>query len=156
MALANQQLTERVRVTGSVSQDGLLYILSEEKNGWLYVESGDVRGFVRASEVYTGDSAQELLNVYQKKAKKDAEKAGKEYTGIEGTAKTAKERIEAKDNQAYTYLRATVNQTVVDKDYALINAQAGNGKVNVQEEMSNRSKNRRNDDAGELCYILAE
>ena len=155
MALANQQLTERVRVTGSVSQDGLLYILSEEKNGWLYVESGDVRGFVRASEVYTGDSAQELLNVYQKKAKKDAEKAGKEYTGIEETAKTAKERIEAKDNQAYTYLRATVNQTVVDKDYALINAQAGNGKVNVQEEMNTEAKTVGTMTQGELCYILA-
>ena len=155
MALANQQLTERVRVVGNVSQDGLLYVLSEEKNGWLYVESGNVRGFVRASEVYTGDSAQTILNVYQKKAKKDAEKAGKEYTGIEGTAKTAKQRIDPKDNQAYTYLRATVNQTIVDKDYALINAQAGNGKVNVQEEMSTEAKTVGTMTQGELCYILA-
>ena len=44
--------------------------MKEEENGWLYVESGDVRGFVKASEVYTDDAAQELLTVYQKKAQK--------------------------------------------------------------------------------------
>ena len=66
-ALANQQLEEKVRTVGTLSQDGLLYILKEE-NGWLYVESGNVRGFVKASEVYTGDAAQEILDVYQTKA----------------------------------------------------------------------------------------
>ena len=57
-ALANQQLEEKVRTVGTLSQDGLLYILKEEENGWLYIESGNVRGFVKASEVYTGDAAQ--------------------------------------------------------------------------------------------------
>ena len=75
-ALANQQLEEKVRIVGTLSQDGLLYILKEEENGWLYVESGNVRGFVKASEVYTGDAAQEILDVYQTKAQKKAENAG--------------------------------------------------------------------------------
>lgn len=74
-ALANQQLEEKVRTVGTLSQDGLLYILKEEENGWLYVESGNVRGFVKTSEVYTGDAAQEILDVYQTKAQKKAEKA---------------------------------------------------------------------------------
>ena len=42
--------------------------MKEEDNGWLYVESGNVRGFVKASEIYTEDAAQELLDVYQTKA----------------------------------------------------------------------------------------
>ena len=67
--VAQQQLTEGVRAVGQITQDGLLYVLKEEENGWLYVESGNVRGFVRASEVYTGDAAQKLLSVYQKQAK---------------------------------------------------------------------------------------
>ena len=71
--VAQQQLTEGVRAVGQITQDGLLYVLKEEENGWLYVESGNVRGFVRASEVYTGDAAQKLLSVYQKQAKKKAE-----------------------------------------------------------------------------------
>ena len=55
--LAAQQMEEKVRSVGTISQDGLLYILKEEDNGWLYVESGNVRGFVKASEVYMEDAA---------------------------------------------------------------------------------------------------
>ena len=73
-SLASRQLAEKVRSVGEISQDGLLYILKEEKNGWLYVESGKVRGFVKESELYTGDAAQVLLSGYQKQAKKAAEK----------------------------------------------------------------------------------
>ena len=38
---------EGVRAIGYLKQDGLVYILKEEENGWLYVESGTVRGFIR-------------------------------------------------------------------------------------------------------------
>ena len=85
---------------GTLPQDGLLYILKVEEYGWLYVESGDVRGFVKASEVYTDDAAQELLTVFQNKAQKKAKKDETEYNGIEGIAKTAKASVDAKDNQA--------------------------------------------------------
>ena len=59
---ASRQLTEKVRSVGEISQDGLLYILKEEKNGWLYVESGKVRGFVKESELYTGDEVASVKN----------------------------------------------------------------------------------------------
>ncbi len=77
-SLASRQLAEKVRSVGEISQDGLLYILKEEKNGWLYVESGKVRGFVKESELYTGDAAQVLLSGYQKQAKKAAKKKSQE------------------------------------------------------------------------------
>lgn len=155
-ALANQQLEEKVRIVGTLSQDGLLYILKEEENGWLYVESGNVRGFVKASEVYTGDAAQEILDVYQTKAQKKAEKAGMEYTGIEGTAKTAEATVDAKENQAYTYLRATVNPTVAEKDYALVNDQIGTGILNIKEENNPDARTVGTLKQGQLCYILAD
>ena len=154
-ALANQQLEEKVRTVGTLSQDGLLYILKEE-NGWLYVESGNVRGFVKASEVYTGDAAQEILDVYQTKAQKKAEKVGMEYTGIEGTAKTAEATVDAKENQAYTYLRATVNPTVAEKDYALVNDQIGTGILNIKEENNPDARTVGTLKQGQLCYILAD
>ena len=154
-ALANQQLEEKVRTVGTLSQDGLLYILKEE-NGWLYVESGNVRGFVKASEVYTGDAAQEILDVYQTKAQKKAEKAGMDYTGIEGTAKTAEATVDAKENQAYTYLRATVNPTVAEKDYALVNDQIGTGILNIKEENNPDARTVGTLKQGQLCYILAD
>ena len=155
-ALANQQLEEKVRTVGTLSQDGLLYILKEEENGWLYVESGNVRGFVKASEVYTGDAAQEILDVYQTKAQKKAEKAGMEYNGIEGTAKTAEATVDAKENQAYTYLRATVNPTVAEKDYALVNDQIGTGILNIKEENNPDARTVGTLKQGQLCYILAD
>ena len=155
-ALANQQLEEKVRIVGTLSQDGLLYILKEEENGWLYVESGNVRGFVKASEVYTGDAAQEILDVYQTKAQKKAEKAGMEYTGIEGTAKTAEATVDAKENQAYTFLRATVNPTVAEKDYALVNDQIGTGILNIKEENNPDARTVGTLKQGQLCYILAD
>ena len=155
-ALANQQLEEKVRTVGTLSQDGLLYILKEEENGWLYVESGNVRGFVKTSEVYTGDAAQEILDVYQTKAQKKAEKAGMEYNGIEGTAKTAEATVDAKENQAYTYLRATVNPTVAEKDYALVNDQIGTGILNIKEENNPDARTVGTLKQGQLCYILAD
>ena len=141
--LAAQQMEEKVRSVGTISQDGLLYILKEEDNGWLYVESGNVRGFVKASEIYTEDAAQELLDVYQTQARLKASKENKDYTGIEGTAKTAQALIDAKDNQAYTYLRATVKQTVADKEPALVSDQLDTdkkGTLNIQEEKNADSR----------------
>ena len=150
--VAQQQLTEGVRAVGQITQDGLLYVLKEEENGWLYVESGNVRGFVRASEVYTGDAAQKLLSVYQKQAKKKAEAQKTEYKGIEGTAKTATALVDPSENQAFTYLRATVNQTVVKKEYALVNVD----KLNIREEKSEDSLLVGTLTQGNLCYILAD
>ena len=59
-----------MRAVGYLRENGLLYILKEEENGWLYVESGSVREFVKAEEVYTGEDAQTLLEQYQETAKK--------------------------------------------------------------------------------------
>ena len=157
--LAAQQMEEKVRSVGTISQDGLLYILKEEDNGWLYVESGNVRGFVKASEIYTEDAAQELLDVYQTQARLKASKENKDYTGIEGTAKTAQALIDAKDNQAYTYLRATVKQTVADKEPALVSDQLDTdkkGTLNIQEEKNADSRVVGTMTAGELCYIIAD
>lgn len=157
--LAAQQMEEKVRSVGTISQDGLLYILKEEDNGWLYVESGNVRGFVKASEIYTEDAAQELLDVYQTQARLKASKENKDYTGIEGTAKTAQALIDAKDNQAYTYLRATVKQTVADKEPALVSDQLDTDKkgiLNIQEEKNADSRVVGTMTTGELCYILAD
>ena len=155
-ALVSQQLEEKVRTVGTLPQDGLLYILKEEENGWLYVESGDVRGFVKASEVYTDDAAQELLTVYQKKAQKKAKKDETEYNGIEGIAKTAKASVDAKDNQAYTYLRVTAGQTVAAKDIALINDQIGSAALEIKEEKNTTARTIGTMAQGQLCYILAD
>ena len=151
MAPAPQPLTSEVgRPAGQIAQDGLMYVLKEENNGWLYVESGNVRGFVKASEVYRDKAAQEILNVYQTQAKKTAKENGKKYTGIEGTAETALPLVTPKDNKAYTHLRATVNQTVVPKKYAVCNADY----IPILEQKQEGTKVIGDMNKGSLCYVL--
>ena len=146
------QNAEQVRYIGKLDKNGLLYSLKEEEDGWLYAESGNVRGFVKASEVYTSNAAQKLLEVYQKEAKKTAAENGAEYTGIEGTAAVAQTLVSPLENQAYTYLRATVNQTVADKNYATVNATM----LNVREGKGTESRIVGTMSQGALCYVLAD
>ena len=42
------------RVVGVIPQGGLCYILADQGQEWCYVESGDVRGFVKSELLLTG------------------------------------------------------------------------------------------------------
>lgn len=68
--------------------------------------------------------------------------------GIEGIAKTAKASVDAKDNQAYTYLRVTAGQTVAAKDTALINDQIGSAAIGNKRRKKYYSQNNRNNGTG--------
>ena len=142
---------DKVRFIGRIDSDGLLYIL-EEKDGWYYVESGKVRGFVKDKDVLTGDKADKLLKKYQKKARKQAKKTKSEYNGIESIAPMAEELVRFQENKAFTYLRATVNQTVIEKNYAL----SSDGEVEVKEDKSIDSRTVGIIPSGGLCYILED
>lgn len=54
------------RAVGSLVKDGMCCILSREEDGYVFVESGDVRGFVKESSLVTGREA-------SKKAKEGGE-----------------------------------------------------------------------------------
>ena len=143
---------ENIRAVGSLAQNGLLYILKEEENGWLYVESGRVRGFVRAQEVITGEEAVPQLEAYQNEAKAKAEAEQAEYTGIEAIVPMAAEILPWQHNRAFTYLRATVDQTVAAKNYAV----AETGPVEVKEDRNDESRVIGVIPKGGLCYILQD
>lgn len=144
-------LTEGVRPVGYLKEGGLAYILKEEEDGWLYVESGAVRGFVRAEELYTDEDAQEILADYQETAKENAEALGQEYTGIGNTAPVAEALVNASENSAYTYLRATVNQTVIEAEYAIAKED-----LSIREGKSGDSKEVGSLEEGGLCYLIAD
>ncbi len=133
--LADEGMEGSVRAVGRLSGNGLLFILKEEDNGWFYVESGRVRGFVRSEEVITGEEAVPILEAYQNEARIEAEREQAEYTGIEGVAPVAVETVPWRENQAFVYLRATAGQTVVEKDYAIAKAETA-----VREEKNEASR----------------
>lgn len=147
-----EAMTKDALAVGNLPKDGVCFVLKEEENGWLYVESGKVRGFVLAEEVLTGEAANPLLTKYQKEAQEKAAEQGITYTGIEMAASTAEELIPYMDNEAFQHLRATAEQTVVEKEYAVTIADL----LNVREEKNAESRITGVMSAGSLCYILAD
>lgn len=154
------QTQEDVRVVGSLPKKAVAYVIKEVNGDWLYVESGTVRGFVKKSDMYTGQEAKQILNIYEKKAKKLAKKTNNTYEGIEGVVKVAISKLDAWENQAYTYLRATTNQTLVSKDYALVNNQVskstGSSLMNIYDSKDTAGQVVGTLKEGGLCYILAD
>ena len=99
-----------------------------------------------------GEDAQTLLEEYQETAKERAEDMGQEYTGIENAAPIAEALVMPAENQAYTYLRATVDQTVIEKEYALVNVP----ELNIREGKGDDFETVGTLEEGALCYIIAD
>ena len=86
---------EGVRAIGYLKQDGLVYILKEEEDGWLYVESGDVRGFVSSRYLETGGDVTARV-----------ENAGEESFPL------ASETVEPEEDEALYYTLTSVKSGV--------------------------------------------
>ena len=87
-----EERSDGSREAGTLEKGGLAYVIEDAGDGWLFVESGDVRGFVKASKLdRSGDAA--------KKAE-DGEQ----------NLSTAKEEIEPKDNKATYYTLTSVKE----------------------------------------------
>lgn len=97
-----EEMDEQAEVVGKVPYFGLVYILQEEEGGWLYIESGDVRGFLRSSRISTGSYADSVVL-----------EIGEEQFSL------GRMQCEKADNSAYTYTHTTVYEVVAQKEYAL-------------------------------------
>ena len=87
---------------GSIGRKGIIYLLSEKDNGWYFVESGSVRGFVQKKDLIFGTEA-------------------KEYVKKIGESKmiTAFPLVDRIKNPALTYTKTTAYETVVEKNYGI-------------------------------------
>ena len=75
------------RIIGKLSAKALCYVIADGDKDWVYIESGDVRGFVKASYLQQG-----------KKALKYVTKTG------EDKMETAEQVVKPEDNKAFTYV----------------------------------------------------
>ena len=145
-----EEMNDTSRPVGQLTDNDALYVLSEENNGWLYVESGNVRGFIPSAQVVRGTEADSLLADLQAAAQENVETAG-DGTGLVSSLSFADEIIPARDNSAYTYRRCTTKSTVVDKQYAV-----ANGNIAILEETSEASRAVGSLASGGLCYVLLQ
>ncbi len=78
------------RIVGVLDEGSLCYILEDNAEEWVFVESGDVRGFVRTELLSTGDEVDAYV----------------EKTG-ESKMKLAVQKLDPLENQAYRYTLTT-------------------------------------------------
>lgn len=88
------------KIVGILPKGSLCYILADADSDWVYVESGDVRGFVCARYLLRGEEAEKEVNRWQEESFHMAEMWVKPW-----------------NNKAYTYTYATT-RTLLSSDEA--------------------------------------
>ena len=86
---------ENARTIGELESGTLVYVLEDAGDGWLFVESGDVRGFTRSEMLLTGEGARAVT----------------EDMG-EGTISLAEEIISPEENRSLYYTLLSVKPAV--------------------------------------------
>jgi cell wall-associated NlpC family hydrolase len=126
--------SEDSRLVGELAYYGCLYILEDKEDGWYYVESGNVRGFVKSEDVVTDETALRIQKI------KGAD-----------ALPTARLLVARTENDAFDYTHTTVQEVMADPVYAL-----AKGSVNIYERSKDSARviGTLSDQA--LCYVLAD
>ena len=122
------------RVVGQIDYYGLCYILERVGDDWIYVESGNVRGFIPAADLADGDTAARLVNVKG-----------------ESNLSTARLTVTRSENAAFTYTHTTVQPVLAAKVYAVAKKE-----VNIYEARQTSSRITGNLPTDGLCFILED
>lgn len=69
---------DTAKVIGKLSKDGMGFIIKDCKDGWIFVESGDARGFVREEKLALKDEATAVVDSLKKKAQEQTDKENAE------------------------------------------------------------------------------
>ncbi|MDO4324364.1 MAG: C40 family peptidase, partial [Lachnospiraceae bacterium] len=129
-----EKKSEDSRAVGELEYYGSCYILDDQGDGWYYIESGNVRGFVKAEDVVTDEVAGRIVHV----------------KGMDELP-TARLLVARTENEAFEYTHTTVQDVVVAKEYAVA---SGEVKIYEQRKESSAVTGILSDQA--LCYILAD
>ena len=93
------------REVGKLEGGGLCYIIKDIENSeWIYIESGKVRGFLKAEYLIVGEEANAIVDAAQ-----------------EDNMTFAIATLDPTENKAYAYIRETVYETKIEKAYAIAN-----------------------------------
>ncbi len=88
-------------IVGTIGNFNIAYVL-EEKDGWSYIESGIVRGFVQSERILTGEEAEQFIQLIGEKA-----------------FSLATPEMSIYENDAFTYTLTTTQEVLAPKQYAL-------------------------------------
>ena len=129
-----EEKSEESRTVGELEYYGSCYLLDDKDDGWYYVESGNVRGFVKAEDIVSDDVAQRIVNV----------------KGLDELP-AARLLVARTENEAFDYTHTTVQEVMADKEYAV-----AKGEVQVYEQRKESAAVTGVLPDQGLCYILAD
>ncbi len=145
-----EEKSDSAREIGELKKDALCYLIKDEGD-WYYIESGTVRGFVETDKLLTGEDAVPLTKELEETAGYVSARTGMDID-IEDVASKAYEYITKKENKAFAYERATVYQTVVERDPVL----PAKGKINIREKANEKSRIVGILPADGIAYVIAD
>lgn len=129
-----EEKSESARQVGELEYYGLCYILEDNSDGWYYVESGNVRGFVKADVVTADEVAERIVTVKGEEA-----------------LPAARLIVARTENVAFTYTHTTVRSVLADKQYALAKKS-----LSIREQRKDSARVIGTLAEGGLCYLLAD
>lgn len=133
---------------GKAEKGDIVYIIKEIDDDWLYIESGEARGFIKTSDVLSKEeSKKEEENVYAENgADTEEAKALYDWSSLEAEA-----TVPWYENSAYTYVRATTQQTVIEKACGLATTD-----LSIREEENDRSQEVGTLESGGVAYVIVD
>ena len=129
-----EKKSDAAREVGELEYYGLAYILDDAGDGWYYIESGNVRGFIRAEEVVADETAERIVKV----------------KGLDELP-LARLIVARTENEAFTYTHTTVQDVMASKVYAIAAKD-----LEIREQRKDGARTTGTLAKGGLCYILAD
>lgn len=125
-----EEADEMSRMLGEGPQGGLCYILQQDGE-WVYIESGDVRGFVKSEDIIQKEEAvEDIAQLVTEEGRvsitldiDEDGSVGEHYfdTSHETMLKLAIPLVQPEDNKAYTYTKTTTQEVAVEKQHLVSN-----------------------------------
>ena len=145
-----EKRSDDAEVVGTIVEDGVLFELEEEEGGWIYVESGNVRGFVHGEDLIRGEEAEAHLEALKDQASRISAilPAG---VSREVYFFTAQESVPYYENDAYAYRRITTQDTVIEKKAVLAKED-----TSVREECAEDARETGLLYEGNLAYVIED
>lgn len=128
-----EETSVHAKRVGEIPYFGIAYVLKDPQEGWSYIESGNLRGFICTEELQTGIFAEEVV----REVTESAFPVGKPY-------------VEPSENAAFTYTRTTVQEVIASKQYGIILKESG-----ILEYASPDARSVGTVSSGNLVYLLA-
>lgn len=95
-----EEKTDLSRIVGKTKAKTIAYILADADSEWVYIESGECRGFAKSSDLITGELAEFVLS-------------------RDHITQTVDVQIPLMDNHAVTYVKRSAYPVIADKVFAI-------------------------------------